>query len=115
MGKKEIRQDRLIRFILQLGYIPRNPRILAKKFHVSVRTIQRDINDIHELLRKVALDEIEENVILRLHKRIPKMKDPYIIRLAELIIPKKQQLKMAEETKIIVKMWPWSQEKEKNV
>ncbi len=115
MGKKEIRQKKLITHILQQGYIPKNKRKLVKTFHVSIPTILKDIDEIRDVLTKTALDKIEENLILHLSNRILKMKDLDLIRLLYFFVPKKQDAKVAEETKILVKMWPWSQEKEKNV
>lgn len=115
MGRKEIRQDKLVKFILKRGYIPKDRRKLAKIFQVSIRTITRDIDEIHDVLTKIALDKIEENLILRLSNRILKMKDLDLIRLLYFFVPKKQDVKVSEETKIVVKMWPWSKEKEKNV
>ena len=115
MGKKEIRQDKLVKFILKRGYIPKDKRKLAKKFQVSIPTILKDIDEIRDALIKTALDKIEENLILRLGNRILKMKDLDLIRLLYFFVPKKQDVKVAEETKILVKMWHWSKEKEKNV
>ena len=113
MGKRKTRQDKLITFILQQGSTPIDQRELAKKFHVSVSTIQKDMNEIREDLIKIALEESKRKLILRIKDRIPDMKNSELIQLLESFFPKKRDAKPAEENQIIVKMWSWSKEREK--
>ena len=91
LGKKEIRQDKLVKFLLKRGSIPKDERKLAKRFQVSIHTIQRDLDEIRDVLPKTALDKIEENLILRLNNRILNMKDSELVRLLGYFVPKKQE------------------------
>ena len=113
MGRKEIRQNKLIKFILKQGSTAKDQRELAKKFHVSVRTIQKDMNEIRHNLTKIVLEQSKIKLILRINDRIPDMKNSELIRLLESFFPKKRDAKPAEENQIIVKMLDWSKEREK--
>ena len=113
MGKKEIRQQKLMKVIAELGYIPRDLNRIADALHASVRTVQRDINEIRDMMPKVALDDIRDAVVLRIRHRVPDMKDSDLIRLAEFFIPKKRDYKVEGETEVLVKMWDWSKETER--
>ena len=111
MRKKKTRQNKLIQLILQRRYVPRDKKELARALHVSVNTIQKDMNKIRDNLTKIALEQSKTKLILRINDRIPDMKNSDLIRLYESFFPKKQHVKVAEETKIVVKMFDCSKER----
>lgn len=109
MGKRKLRQNELMRIILKLGYVPKNQSELAELLHVSVRTVQRDINEIKEMLPKVCLDDMKEQAFLQLRGRVPNLKDSDLIRLFEFFVPKKRDIKFRGESEVHVKIWSWSE------
>jgi transcriptional antiterminator len=109
MGKKEIRQDKLLQLILTDCRIPKNLEKLAESLGVSVRTLERDINDIRALLPQECLHDMKEQALLQLRHRISNMKDSDLIRLVEFFVPKKRDVQVSGETQVVVKLWNWSE------
>jgi len=96
MGRKSVRQKRLLQIILDYGGIPPTP-YLAKELKVSDRTIRNDLNDIDKLIPKVAIDDIEQKLMFRLRDRLPEMSDLNLIRLTGFFVAKKLETKLETE------------------
>lgn len=93
MGRKKIRQKQLIQLILNEGRIPETS-VLAKRFHVTQRTIQKDLNDVAGLIPDTAIEEIRRKLMFELNKRVSNMKEHNLIKLAEFFLAKKTEARV---------------------
>ena len=93
MIRKTIRQRKLAAIILEKGFIPKTSE-LAEQLSVKIRTIERDLNELADLIPDTAIQDIKINLMLQLRDRVPTMKDGDLIRLAEFFLARKRETKL---------------------